>query len=263
MVGARCRGCVFGVGLLWLASSAHAEPMQLADATPRWVMVQFEDSPNDRPEALDRVYTKPFAAWLQPDSQGRITVRVDAEVLEKSLFFEHDPVPGSFSDYLWVFDPRSGEVLEAVFDGAFHYAIDWGIATTRIEAQVEARMQTTTAGGFRGPEPIWGRPLHLWCVEPGEAGCRSVERSLYDAERGYVNAIGYLAIDSPVTRFMTFSAVGEARFSELPGDVAVTPLVEAGARPVYDTAEQGPAAMATHPAAVREAPPARRPVLAP
>lgn len=206
------------------ASLASGEPMRLADATPRWVVVQFEDSPSSHPDRLDRVYTKPFAAWLETDARGRIVVRVDGEVLEKNLFHDNDPVPGSFSDYVWVFDPDSGDV-SASFSGTFAYAIDWGFTSTEIRARVQASMDTRRAGGFRGPEPVWGRALHVWCVEPGREGCREVPGARYDAARGYVNAVGYLAIDSPVTQFVTYSAVGEARFSELSRDLAVTPPV--------------------------------------
>lgn len=215
------------IGCLLSAPLANAEPMRLSDPTPRWVVVQFEDSPSSEPDRLDRVYTKPFAAWLETDGRGRIVVRIDAEVLEKSLFDENDPVPGSFSDYVWIFDPGSGEV-SASFSGTFAYAIDWGFTSTEIRARVKASMDTRRPGGFRGPEAVWGRALHVWCSEPGRDGCRGVQGARYDAERGYVNAIGYLAIDSPVTQLVTYSAVGEARFSELPRDLSVTPPVASG-----------------------------------
>ena len=220
----------------WLAAVAvalpvQAEPMQLEDATPRWVVVQFEDSPNDRPDRLDAVYTKPFAAWLEPDALGRVTVRVDAQVLERSLFSENDPVPGSFTDYVWVFDPATGEVVDASFSGSFAFHVNWGITSSEVRARVSASMRTGRSGGVRGPESVWGRRLHAWCTQPGRDGCRAVSDRAYDPERGYVNAIGYLAIDSPLTRFVTFSALGEARFSELPSEMASTPPVATAPEP--------------------------------
>ncbi len=222
-----------GIGLLLAAGPLQAEPMQLDDATPRWVVVQFEDSPNEHPEWLDRVYTRPFAAWLETDARGRIVVRVDGAVLEKSLFSERDPVAGSFSDYVWIFDPETGAVESASFSGVFAYEVGWGFATTEVHARVRADMRTTRDGGFRGPEPVWGQRLLVWCgedVSPSDAdtACTRVPSVGYDDARGYVNATGFLAIDSPIAQFVTYSAVGEARFSELPADVRVTPPVATG-----------------------------------
>ena len=139
-------------GLGWLilgilSSSAWAEPMRLGDPTPRWVFIQFENSPRDRPDLLDGRYTEPFSAWLEPDDLGRVTVRVSGAVLEESLFRENDPVAGSFSDFLWVFDERSGDVLSAEFSGVFAYEIDWGFLSSRVKARVQARMATTPPGG--------------------------------------------------------------------------------------------------------------------
>ena len=100
-----------------ICRTADAEPMRLDDPTPRWIVVQFEDSPSERPELLDRVYTRPFAAWLEPGAAGNVTVRLPSEVLEQTLFLENDPVPGSFTDYVWVFDRDSGNVLSTSFSG--------------------------------------------------------------------------------------------------------------------------------------------------
>ncbi len=208
--------------------AVSAEPMRLDDATPRWVVVQFEDSPSSHPERLDQVYTKPFAAWLEPDARGRLVVRVPADTLEQNFFPNDVPVPGSFSDYVWVFDPATRDV-SASFSGVFAHTIGLGIASTTVEARVRADMATDREGGFEPPQPMWGRRLRGWCEKPApETGCRPVASVRYDARRGYVNATGFLAIDSALVQFMTFSALGEARFSEVPTGVAVTPPVAAG-----------------------------------
>lgn len=204
------------------AWGGSGEPMHLDDPTPRWVAVQFEDSPRDRPDLLDGVYTEPFVAWLEPDERGRVTVRVRGEVLEKSLFRENDPVPGSFSDFLWVFDRESGDVVSAGFSGTFSYTIDWGFAQSDVEAKVEARMATTRRGGFRPPRRVLGRAFNRYCEDVESRHCHGIVPRPYDEGRGYVNAVGSLTIDSPVTRFETYSALGEARFSELPRDPGAT-----------------------------------------
>ena len=201
------------------AASAEADPMRLDDLTPRPVLVQFEDSPGDRPDLLDGAYTTPHRAWLEPDAEGRITVRVAAEVLEESLFADNDPVPGSFSDYVWVFDRETGAVVSASFTGAFAYKIDWGFATSEVHARVSARMTTDAPGGYRDGTPILGLRLNRFCRNVESPRCKEIPPRRYDEQRGYVNAIGYLSIDSPITRFSTYSAVGEARFSEVPEDV--------------------------------------------
>lgn len=209
-----------GWGLSWLlwigmADVVSAEPMSLSDPTPRWVVVQFEDSPSDRPDLLDGVYTKPFAAWLEPGDSGHVTVRVSGEILEQSLFQENDPIPGSFSDFVWIFDRETGEVVSAGFTGAFSFTINWGFAKSDIEARVVARMATNRVAGFRPARRILGHPLNAYCEDVESARCHAVPPRPYEEDRGYVNAVGYLSIDSPVKRFETYSAIGEARFSEV------------------------------------------------
>lgn len=217
-----------------VAEPLSTEPMRLDDATPRVVAVQFEDSPNDRPDLLDRVYSRPYTAWLEPDGPDRVTIRIRSQILEQSLFLQNDPVPGSFSDFVWVFDRKTGEVLSASFSGVFAYTIDWGFVSSEVHAQVEARMATDRAGGFQPGTPIPGLQLNRFCEDVERAKCREVAAQRYDAERGYVNAVGYLSIDSPLTEFSTYSAVGEARFSELP---AATLRVAEGAGEAQETAE--------------------------
>jgi hypothetical protein len=222
--------------------------MRLGDGTPRWVVVQFENSPSGQPGALDEVYTRPFAAWLEADPQGRIVVRVGAEVLEDDIFVANHPVPGSFSDYVWVFDPQTGEVVSATFSGVFTYAIDWGFATTEIHAHVTAVMGTARQGGFLNPRSVWGRTLNPYCDDVESSRCTRVESSSYDRERGYVNAVGYITIDSPISQMATYSPLGEARFSELSSGIPATPPVAAvpagspvpGASRVISRAVAGP-----------------------
>ncbi len=112
-------------------------------------------------------------------------------------------------------------MLSAEFSGVFSFTIDWGIAKSHIEAKVEARMRTTGPGGFRPPRQVLGRVLIGYCENVESRRCEAVVPHPYDAGRGYVNAVGYLSIESAVTRFDTYSAVGEARFSEVSGDVRV------------------------------------------
>jgi hypothetical protein len=219
-----CTALWAGSLLLMICTSSYAEPMRLDDTTPRWVTVRFEDSPSDHPYRLDNVYTKAFLAWLEPNALGHITVRVSGEILEQSLFRDRNPVPGSFTDFVWVFDRETGDVLSASFEGTFSYEFDWGFATSEIHASVRAEMQTTHVGGYQGARPVWGVRLYPWCNDVQSLHCTAVPTNAYDSDRGYVNAVGFLAIDSPLTQFATFSAVGEARFGELSLDFEPAPL---------------------------------------
>jgi len=201
--------------LLVTAAGAGAEPMKLHDTTPRQVLVQFENSPSDRPELLDGRYSLPFPAWLERDGNGNTIVRIPGDVLERSVFSSRRPVPGSFSDYVWVFDSDTGDVLSASFSGVLRHRLDLGLAKPDIEARVHATMTTTAAGGFTPPRVLFGRRLNRFCSEHGSKRCTLVPPQAYDPERGYVNAVGALRIDSSFTDFETFSALGEARFTEL------------------------------------------------
>jgi hypothetical protein len=228
---AKARIVVPLVGLLMLFSSGAvlAEPMRIEDPTPRAVLVEFEVSSSDHPHLLDRHYTVPFPAWLENDSAGNTVVRIPGHILERSLFSTRNPVAGSFSEYVWVFDPDTGEVLSAGFSGTLRHTLDLGLVSTDIEAHVAAKMTTAEAGGFTVPNLFWGRRLRRFCTDAGSDGCTLVEPTRYDRDRGYVNAVGSLEIDSSFTSFSTFSALGEARFSEV-----LT-------RPGYDPSEGFPA----------------------
>ena len=85
-------------------------------------------------------------------------------------------------------------------------------------------MTTTRLGGFHPPSTVWGRELRRYCDDAENDRCTLVPAHSYDRESGYVNAVGFLTIDSAFTNLSTFSALGEARFSEL-GDEIEASLV--------------------------------------
>ena len=72
----------------------------------------------------------------------------------------------------------------------------------------------TGVGGFLAPRQVFGKRLRRFCDDSEARGCTLVPPHRYDPKRGYVNAVGSLRIDAALTNFETFSAVGEARFSE-------------------------------------------------
>lgn len=206
---------LIGLTLMLWPTLASAEAMRLGDPTPRTVLVEFETSSSDHPDVLDGQYSTPYPAELGSDAHGNAVVRISSEILEQKLFRARRPVPGSFSDYVWVLDRETGDVLSASFSGIFRHLLNLGVMKTDIEARVDANMTTTSAGGFMPPSNFWGNPLRRFCDDQAGEACTLVPRHRYDPGRGYVNAVGFLHIDSRFLDLATFSAVGEARFSEL------------------------------------------------
>ena len=207
---------------------AFAEPMDLSDPQPRWVGVRFEVSPAQRPGQLDTIYTQEFPAWLVPnDVEGQVRVAVDGRIVEQYLMADHRPVEGSFSDYIWVFDASSGDVVSATVLGKLIKTLDWGFFTSEVETSIRAQMATRsetrapTAAGFAPPRSKLGQLLFYFCTLSDGEGCTLVPAAPYDPRSGYVNAVG--PILARWTGFTTraFSPLGEARFSEI-GAVAVS-----------------------------------------
>ena len=55
---------------LILPISAGADPVDLHDATPRWIEVSFEVSPRSLPAQAASVYTVAIPAWIEPIDAG-------------------------------------------------------------------------------------------------------------------------------------------------------------------------------------------------
>lgn len=203
--------------LLWipLATPLGAEPLDLRDARPRAVSVAFEVSPTERPDALDAIYSEPLPAWLEPDGvAGQLRVRVPGSAMER-LLADRDPLPGSFSDYVWTFDIRSGDVLAASFQGRLHHPVALGFFATHVETQIEVRVGTREAVGFRAPQTQLGQTVFDAC-EPAAVGCTRVDPVPLDPQTGYVNAVGIIRARAlGHLGAVTFAPIGEAVFSEL------------------------------------------------
>ena len=198
--------------LCCMAGAAAAEPLDLSDATPRPVRVAFESS--GPPGALDAVYSEPLTAWLDADpARGQVRVRVPGSAMER-LLATHEPVPGSFGDYVWTFDAATGEVLQAAFHGRLWQTADFGVFQTRVETSIDVNVGTRRAVGFRTPYTQLGQVIVPVC-EPGSAGCMRVAPAPLDPRTGYVNAVGTIrATALGGLGALTFSPLGEAVFSE-------------------------------------------------
>lgn len=208
-------GCVFALVAL-APASAFCEPLDLGDARPRWVSVRFENSPADRPGLLAASYTDPIDAWLEPDADPRqVRVTVAGPAVERGYFHRQRLRPGSFSDYVWIFDRASGEVVSASLTGTFIRRFAVGPLSPEIDTRFEASMTTRKPAGFRAPHEVLGQLVFPHCEEAVDA-CTLIQPVRLDPRTGYVNAVGEIIGRAFGASASTFSAIGEALFSERP-----------------------------------------------
>lgn len=216
------RRAVLVLAICAVAFAGSAEPLRLAERRARPVHVAIEISPPDLPARLDHHYSERGVAWFEPGpGPDQATVRIDGAELERMLA-SSDPVPGSFGDYVWVFDVATGHVLSASVTGAFLQRLDWGLMRTRVRADVSARMTTLEPAGFRAPRTWLGHVLFEHCAGL-EAGCNTVPPRALDPATGYVNAVGKItAVVAGGFHTDTYSPLGEAVFTEMRSDTAVS-----------------------------------------
>jgi hypothetical protein len=218
MLTLRCLLCA-DIALLAAAFAplqALAEPMDLRDPEPRWVQVRFELSPPDRPGQTDTVYSPPFAAWLEPGQRpGEVSVSVDGRTVEQHLLSDHEPRPGSFSDFVWIFDTETGHVRSAKVSGSINRRLRLGRTRWKVTARIRIEMSTRSDAGFTQPAQLFGQQVHRFCVASDTGPCTLVTARAYDPLTGYVNAVGAIGAKSGAVRFQSFSPLGEAIFSEL------------------------------------------------
>jgi hypothetical protein len=205
------------LGLLFmLPRIALADPVNFLDPTPRWVEVAFEVSPRDKPMQTDTIYTPKIRAWLEAaDHPGWMRVTIDRLDVERVLLADDDPVAGSFSDFVWVFDAVTGEVISATLSGTLTKEIDWGLFRSKVQTRISADMATNRVGGIREPRHWLGQQLFAYCSDADGERCTVIDARGYDAASGYVNAVGDLSVRFGELTLHTYSPLGEAVFSEV------------------------------------------------
>jgi hypothetical protein len=204
----------FGFGI------AHAEPLDLFNGQPRMILVAFEISPQDRPEQTDFTYSHRFPAWIEPgERESELRVRIDAEIVESHLIPEQNPVLGSFSDFVWTFDVATGHVISATMFGTVVRTLNWGLVKTRTNADIAVAMTTAQESGFREPTRLLGQQIFKHCTQTADEDCTLVSPTPFEADTGYVNAVGHLRVLSSMLELSSFSPLGEAIFSELEAEV--------------------------------------------
>jgi hypothetical protein len=199
------------------ASLAHAAPLDLLDPRARAVLVRFENSPADAPERLAAKFTVDIPARFDWDAAtGHATIRIAGRDVERDYFGRQPLRPGSFSDYVWTFDPRTGHVISASLSGTFIRRYALGPIGKQVDTHFEARLSTLESAGFSGARRIFGQVVFPFCGQRAE-GCRLVPPASYDARTGYVNAVGSIRGTALGMSADSFAAIGEAIFSEQAG----------------------------------------------
>jgi len=201
---------------------ARAEPLDLQDPTARGVLVRFESSPRSEPAALDRDYGPMLPARVESAGRDLLRLIISGAIVEQYLFNSEQPEPGSFGDFVWLFDSRTGDVLDARLEGQLIQTLDWGLVRSTTRARVRARMSTRERAGFHSPRRVLGTRLFRYC-DPGrsaEKHCNDVEAVRFDRDRGYVNAVGVIEVQAALgIEVESFSPLGEAVFFEMDTDL--------------------------------------------
>jgi hypothetical protein len=201
--------------LLIYASDARGDALDLNNPEARMISVTFEDSGSELPGALDRAYGPSVLGWFAPGPDpSRALVRIPASEVERMLS-GYKPVPGSFTDFVWIFDVQTGHVESASFAGVVQSTLRWGFLETEVETAIETVMDTSTPAGFREPEKRFGQMVFRYC-EDASPECQLIQPAPLDARSGYVNAVGSMravALGSIATE--SFSPMGEAIFREV------------------------------------------------
>ena len=153
------------VGLLGpavlLSGMARAEPMDLGDPRSRWVYVALENSPPNQPGRLDTIYTPKLPAWFEAaDEPGQVRVSVARGLVERYLMAPYEPLPSSFSDFVWIFETRSGHVISARMSGRLKRSLDWGFFSSKVEAEIRVELDTRGQAGFERPKRLFGQLLY-------------------------------------------------------------------------------------------------------
>ena len=209
------------LALLGLATTARAGAIDLTDPTPRWIRVHFEVSPADQPGRLDSSWSVPRRAYLErADSPDEVRIRVPAKTVEAQLLSTGTAVvPGTFSEFVWTLERRSGHVLAAELTGRVRERLSLGLIATSIVVDIRVEMTTREVVGFRSARGALGIETHDFCSQSRPlAGCVFVAARQFDPARGYVNAVGRLDAATRMVEVHTFSPLGEVRFSERAAD---------------------------------------------
>jgi hypothetical protein len=197
--------------------------MRLDDPSPRPVAVRFEDSPPDQPGRLATFFTPSLPAWLEPGPEpGTVRVTVPGRAVEQRFLRDQRTRPGSFSDFVWIFEAASGAVLSARLRGTLVRHLELGPIAGDVDTPFATDLTTSRVAGFEPGRRVFGQLVFPFCRTASD-GCTIVRPRRYDPATGYVNAVGPLLATALGVSAQAFSPLGEAIFTEQeqrPADLA-------------------------------------------
>ena len=211
------------IGLLTGKPEAAAgQPMDLGRQESRWVEVQVATAlPGDREPRL----SAPALGWYEvgPGSTQR-TVRVPGAEVERIFLADRHPVERSFSDFVWIFDARTGHVQSASFSGLVDQPIRLGPLQLWARVSIAVELSTLVTGGYSKPHPLGGQTVVGYCPDSTAQGCTAVSPSVYETATGWVRANGAVCAAWHSLRTLAYTSLGHARFQELePGEEVAGP----------------------------------------
>lgn len=195
---------VLAASVAWLPSrAAAADPVNLDNPHPRWISMRIASAP------------QPVLAWLEPGRlPGQVVLTVPAATVEAQLLGAEHPVARSFSDFVWVLDATTGDVLRADLAGRVIHELTWGLGSFDAEVALNVHLDTLHAAGYT-PRRLFGRPMRAYCTAADD--CTPVTPLRYQPRSGEVRAVGSACARWKGLRTQAFSPLGEASLSEAPG----------------------------------------------
>ena len=194
-------------------ASTRAEPLDVADPTPRAIAVEFEVS--SAPQTIGQVYSTSFAAtYSASGNTGTVVISAaEYESILLALGFDYFDLAvvatlilGSTTDFTLDFDLTTLEGTAQPF--SYQISITDPIPQN---GTVTRDLSTTVAAGFGANPAIPGFPF--FCTPP-LPGCLAVPGAPYDPLTGKINAVGSGTLISPDINLASFSRAGDLRFSE-------------------------------------------------
>lgn len=202
----------------WLTPApAWAQPLNLADPTPRTIKVQFEISL--LPTLIGQTYSASYTATYS--ATGNIgTVVIPRAVYESAIqthdldYFGYPLIAGSAADFTLEIDLTTLEATAQplAYQVFVTYPPDAVGTITR-------NLSTTAIAGFGYSPSLPGFPF--FTTTPCGV-CALVPGAPYDPATGKLNAVGSDALDSPDLDVSSFARAGDLRLSE-----SATPSVPA------------------------------------
>src|SRR5262249_49097944 len=139
------------------AVAADARPMDPSRLESRWVAMQVIRGAPGTPEVH---LSEPALAWYEvgPEKTQR-TVRVPGLEVERVLMPDRHPVDGSFSDFVWIFDVETGDVLSASLSGELNQPIRLGPLQMSSRVSIAVDLNTFVVGGYTPVRELGGQTM--------------------------------------------------------------------------------------------------------